>query len=60
MTSRIGTALAARLLGWNMRQVQRNAKELGGEMVADRWTFDESRVLERVAAQNRNEANNAR
>jgi hypothetical protein len=44
------------MLGWNMRKIQRRAKELGGEMVADRWTFDEACVLERVASQNRNEA----
>jgi hypothetical protein len=43
--ARVGTAVAARMLGWTTRRVQRNAEMFGGEMVAERLVFRERDVL---------------
>ncbi len=48
--SRIGTRQAAALLGWGVRRTQRHAADLGGELVADRLTFDERTVREYAEA----------
>lgn len=48
--SRIGTRQAATLLGWGVRRTQRHASDLGGELVADRLTFDERTVREYAEA----------
>jgi hypothetical protein len=42
----IGAALAASILGWDLRQVQRRATDLDGRKVAGRWIFRESVVRE--------------
>jgi hypothetical protein len=39
--TRIGTALAAQLLGWSTRRVQRHADVLGGQMIGGRLVFRE-------------------
>ena len=40
----IGTPEAAALLGWSLRQVQRRAADLDGQMIAGRYMFRESAV----------------
>lgn len=35
----VGTRLAARLLGWSPRRVQRHAADLDGRMIGNQWAF---------------------
>jgi hypothetical protein len=45
VSARIGTRLAAEILGWSTRTVQRHAEDLGGELVGNGWSFREVEVL---------------
>ncbi|MGV0991102.1 MAG: hypothetical protein ACOYB7_02505 [Mycobacterium sp.] len=40
----IGTRLAAEILGWNMRQVERRANDFCGCKVSERWIFPAATV----------------
>lgn len=42
----IGSQLAAKLLGWDIRQVQRRAADFDGRKVGARWVFREAAVRE--------------
>jgi hypothetical protein len=42
----IGSKLAARLLGWDIRRLQRRAADFDGRKVGARWIFPESVVRE--------------
>lgn len=48
----IGSRLAAKILGWTQRQVQRRAADLDGQIVGGRLTFDRAAVLAYKAAEN--------
>ena len=48
-SNEIDTVTAARLLGWPVRKVQRNASDLDGRMPHGRWIFDR-RTVELYAA----------
>jgi hypothetical protein len=48
--SPITTRQAAEILKWVPRRVRRNAADLGGRLVGDRWTFDEHEVREYAKA----------
>ncbi|MCW2652678.1 MAG: hypothetical protein JWR32_3654 [Mycobacterium sp.] len=45
----VGAALAASILGWDLRKVQRRASDLSGRKVAGRWIFPETIVREYTA-----------
>lgn len=42
----VGTRLAARMLGWTERTVQRRASDLDGRKINDRWVFPAHSVRE--------------
>lgn len=46
----VGTRLAAEILGWSLRRVQRHAAELDGQAVGARWVFPRP-VIEAYAAE---------
>jgi hypothetical protein len=48
--SRIGSKQAAAILGWEIRRVQRHTADLDGELVGDRWRYDERTVREYAKA----------
>jgi hypothetical protein len=48
--SKIGSRLAADILGWGVRRVQRHAADLGAERVGDRLVFDEQAVRDYAQA----------
>lgn len=44
MGDQVGTAEAARILGWSRRRVQRRAADLSGYPVAGRYLFDRDHI----------------